>query len=122
MNVVSVSSTSVVFTAPAVSGCDVTVVVTNPDGQSTSGTWIPAPIITNTIFTSGSAGGGQTFFIIGQNFVAGTTVTIGGTAATIVTQGASILNLQTPPGIPGAATVVVTTPAGCTVNTTYTYL
>jgi len=49
-------------------------------------------------------------------------VTIGGAAATVQSMSASALVLRTPPGTPGLAVVVITTPGGCQVQTTYTYL
>ncbi len=122
VTVTSVQSGQITFLAPATSGCDQTLTVTNPDGQSDTTAWSPTPVVTNTIFASGPAAGGVTFIITGQFFVPGTTVTIGGASATINQLSASLILVATPPGVPGPVNVVITTPSGCTVTTTYTYL
>ncbi len=122
VTVTGVQSGQITFLAPAIPGCDQTLTVTNPDGQSASTAWSPTPLITNTIFSSGPAAGGATFIITGQFFVPGTTVTIGGAAATVNQLSASLVFVSTPPGSVGPANVIVTTPAGCTATTTYTYL
>ena len=114
--------TSIVFPCPAGVPCGTQLSVTNPDGQSVSVPFNPVPTITNTVFPSGPAAGNQTFIVLGTGFAAGTTVTIGGAAASIQSVSATAVTVRTPAGTPGAATVVVTTPGGCTVNTTYTYL
>ncbi|HGY90808.1 MAG TPA: hypothetical protein ENK43_06530 [Planctomycetes bacterium] len=122
VTVSSVQGGQITFLAPATSGCDQTLTVTNPDGQSASTPWSPTPLITNTIFSSGPAAGGVTFIMTGQFFVPGTTVTIGGAAATVTQLSGSLVLVSTPPGTVGPANVIVTTPAGCTATTTYTYL
>ncbi|MEZ6197815.1 MAG: FG-GAP-like repeat-containing protein [Planctomycetota bacterium] len=117
----SITSTQIVFTMPATSGCDTPVQVVNPDGQIAATTINPAPVVTNTIFASGPAAGGVNFIVIGTGFGAGTTATIGGVPATVTTAGATSVVMLTPPGPVGPATVVLTNPLGCTATTTYTY-
>ncbi len=118
----SITSESITFAMPAGVGCDSSVVLTNPDGQSDSIGINGTPIVTNTIPPQGPAAGGANYIIVGSSFGAGSTVTIGGTPVTPTTASASVLVMTTPPGTPGPAQVVVTNPAGCQVTTTYTYL
>jgi hypothetical protein len=118
----SVTGTDVVFTSPAGVPCDTTVVITNPDGQNDSSGFNGTPVITNTFLDSGPAAGGANFIIIGQYFAPGMTVTMWGNTATITSQNPSSLQVTTPAGTTGVANVVVTSPAGCSATTTYTYL
>jgi hypothetical protein len=61
--------------------------------------------------SSGATSGGTSVTVSGSNFVAGATVTFGGTAATAVTLvNATTLTATTPAHAPGAVTVVVTNP------------
>lgn len=117
----SVTSDTITFAWPAGPNCDATVSVTNPDGQSTSTSTNPSPTITNTISAFGSFLGGQSFILQGQNFQPGSTVTIGGNAATVVNITAFTVLVTTPPGNVGASPVVLTSPGGCTATTTYFY-
>lgn len=116
-----ISPELIAFTAPTNSGCNMSLVLTNPDAQSASTTLNPPPTITNTANTSGSAGGGTQLYILGGPFPLGTTVTVGGTPATVTVLGGFGLVVTTPPGLPGIAPVVVTTPVGCIVTTAFTY-
>lgn len=68
---------------------------------------IPAPT------TTGLAVAGNTITISGTNFVPGfTNVTVGGAAATVTATSATSITVTVPPGVPGNAAVVVTTPGG----------
>jgi hypothetical protein len=116
------TATQIVFPYPAGLPCGSTVSVTRLDGQSAASALNPTPTVTSTQLASGTAAGNQTFVVIGTGFTAGTTVTIGGAAATVQSMSASALVLRTPPGTPGLAVVVITTPGGCQVQTSYTYL
>ncbi len=85
-----VTSTTITATTPAHAAGAVTVTVTNADTQSGSRpngfTYIgPAPTVTSVAPPSGSTAGGTAITVTGTNFVAGATVTMGGTAATSVT-------------------------------------
>jgi Legume lectin domain/IPT/TIG domain len=122
--VVPTSSTAlqIVFAYPSGLACGSSLAVTNPDGQSVTSPLNPNPTVTSTILGSGSAAGNLNFFVQGTGFSSGTTVTIGGAPALVQGVSATLLSLRTPPGVPGVASVVITTPGGCTTTTTYTYL
>ena len=115
------TATTITFAYPAGLPCGSSLQVQNVDGQSASSALNPNPVVTSTALSSGTAAGGQLFLISGQGFAQGTTVTVGGAAATIQTVSATSVLVRTPAGTPGVAPVVVTTPGGCVVNTTYTY-
>lgn len=118
----SVSPTTVGFAYPAGTLCDTQVVLANPDGQSANAMINPTPTVTSTALSTGTSAGGALFIVIGTGFATGMTVTIGGAPATILSASGSVVTMNTPPGTPGVAPVVLTTPGGCTVSTTYTYL
>jgi Domain of unknown function (DUF1929)/IPT/TIG domain len=87
-----VSSTSITATTPAHAAGTVDVTVTNPDAQSgilTNGyTYTgtnPAPTVTSITPNSGTANGGTGVTLTGTGFLAGATVSLGGTGATGVT-------------------------------------
>ncbi len=113
---------AITFSMPAGVPCDSTVVVTNPDSQFDSASFNPTPAVNNTINNSGPAAGGTGLIIIGSGFAPNSTVTIGGNPATITTASATVIICNTPPGTPGVANVLITTPGGCTTTTTFTYL
>lgn len=118
---ISVSPSAVVIPEPATLICGGSIDITNADGQNATAPFNPAPSILNTINSSGSAAGGGIFILQGQNFGLGATVTIGGTPANVTTASPFVVICQPPAGAVGPATVVLTTPAGCTATTTYTY-
>ena len=102
---------------------------------SASGPWVmqmvtlkasgsSAPTITTVSPNSGSINGGTAVTITGTNFIAGATVTFGGTAATNVTvvSGTSI-TATTPAHAAGAVNVVVTDSSGsATLTNGFTYV
>ena len=116
------TSTSVTFNYPAGVSCDTPLVLTNPDGQSASTVLNPTPVISNVINQSGPAAGGVLVLVTGTGFAPGTTMTIDGVPATVTTAAATIVIAITPPGTAGTVPLVLTTPGGCTVSSTYTYL
>lgn len=116
------SSTTVTFAYPANLACDSQLAVTMPDGQSVTAAINPTPTVTNTILGSGAAAGNAVFIVQGTGFSPSTTVTIGGAPALILSSSATVVTMRTPPGTPGVAPVVLTTPGGCTATTSYTYL
>lgn len=118
----SSSATQIVFPFPAGLTCGSQVAVINPDFQAASSPLNPQPTVTSTVLGSGTAAGNQVFVVQGTGFSAGTTVTIGGAAATVLSVSATSVSMRTPPGTPGVAAVVLTTPGGCAATTTYTYL
>ena len=118
----SISPTQIVFPYPAGLTCGSQLSITNPDSQAVTSPLNPTPTVTSTSLGAGTAAGNQIFVIQGTGFAPGTTVTIGGAAAIVQTATAVSLLVRTPPGTPGVAQVVITTPGGCQTTTTYTYL
>lgn len=110
------------FAYPAGLSCDRTLSVVLPDGQGLSVPFNPTPVVTSTLLGSGTAAGNQIFIVQGTGFSAGSTVLIGGAPAIILSASATAVTVRTPPGTPGVATVIVTTPGGCQATTSYTYL
>jgi hypothetical protein len=117
----SVSATQIVFPFPTGLACGSQLAVVNLDFQGVTSPLNPQPTVTGTVLGSGPAAGGALFVVQGTGFAAGTTVTIGGAAASILSVAATAITMNTPPGTPGQQPVVITTPGGCIVNTTYTY-
>lgn len=112
---ISVTPTALTYTQPAGVACDSQIVVTNPDNQLASIGGNPSPNIVNTFTAVGPSAGGTTFFIVGTHFHAGTTVTVGGAAATILPASTEFsLTVVSPPGSPGPAPIVVSSLTGCT--------
>jgi hypothetical protein len=69
--------------------------------------------VTSVTPSAGAAAGNTAITIAGTGFVAGATVTIGGSAATAVSvAGSTSVTATTPENVPGAASVVVTNPDG----------
>ena len=114
-------SDRIVFPYPANLGCDAPLAITNPDGKNVGATLNPTPVVTGTVLGSGPATGGAVFVVQGQGFAPGSTVTIGGAPANVIGASGLAVTMNTPPGTPGVATVIITTPGGCTAQTTYTY-
>jgi hypothetical protein len=116
-NVTVVSATQISATTGAHAVGAVDVVVTNADAQAASAasafTFVaglaPAPTVTSVLPASGPTLGGTPVTIIGTNFVAGATVTLGGVAATGVTvASAAELTATTGAHAAGVVDVVVT--------------
>jgi hypothetical protein len=110
-----VNATTITATTPAHAAGAVNVVVTNPDSQSGTCTgcftFVAAPTVTGIAPTSGPAAGGTSVTITGTGFVAGATVSLGGTAATGVTVvNATTITATTPAHSAGAVNVTVTNP------------
>ena len=116
-NIIFNSATSVSCTAPAHAAGTVNVVVTNPDGQSGTGTNVytynPPPSFSSCNPGNGPAAGGTSVTISGANFVAVPGVTFGGVAASNVTFVSSTsLTCTTPVHSPVTVDIVVTNPDG----------
>ena len=101
------SSTSITATSPPHAAGAVNIVVTNPDGQSSTltnaFTYVapppPAPTVTSITPDNGPTSGNTLVTITGTNFRTGATVTIGGFAATNVTVvNATTITAMTPLG------------------------
>jgi heme/copper-type cytochrome/quinol oxidase subunit 2 len=90
--------------SPAHDAGDVSIIVSNPDGQSVTSAGVftyavPGPSISSITPDTGSTAGGTQITISGGSFAAGATVTIGGVAATNVNVvNATTITATTPPG------------------------
>jgi hypothetical protein len=110
-----VSATSLLATTPAHAAGLASVVVSNPDAQTGTGTslftFMGAPTVSAISPTGGALAGGTAVTITGTGFVSGATVTLGGTSATgVVFVSATSLTATTPAHAPGVVNVVVTNP------------
>src|SRR5438067_1610730 len=111
-----VNSTSITATTAAHAAGTVNVVVTNTDAQSgtlTNGyTYTgtnPAPTVSAITPNSGSTGGGTPVTITGTGFLAGATVSLGGTAATgVAVVSSTSITATTAAHAAGTVNVVVT--------------
>jgi hypothetical protein len=127
--VVVVSATQITANTPAHAQGSVNVLVTNPDGQSTTlaggftfGT--SAPTLTGVSPTTGLTAGGTSVTLTGTNFASGATLTFGGAAATsVVVVSTTQITAKAPPHKPGAVNIVVTNPNGQsgTLSSSFTY-
>ena len=118
----TLTAETLTFLMPAGVPCDALLTLTNPDNQSATAVVNGTPTITSTVLGSGPASGGSLFVILGNGFPPNATATIGGAPAQVNAITPTTISITTPPGVPGVAPVVLTTPTGCTVSTTYTYL
>ena len=115
-NVNVVSSTSITATTPAHAAGAVAVTVTNTDAQAgtlnngyTYTTSNPAPTVASINPNAGPVAGGTAVTITGTGFLAGATVSLGGTAATNVNVvGSTSITATTPAHTAGSVSVVVT--------------
>jgi hypothetical protein len=115
------SQTSITATTPAHSAGSANVVVRNTDGQSgslTSGFTYqppqnPVPTVSAVSPASGPTAGGTSVTITGTGFLAGATVSVGGSAATNVSVASgTTITATTPAHAEGAVNVVVTNTDG----------
>ena len=117
-NITVVNSTTITASTPAGTAGTANLTVTNPGGQS--GTLsnafmyaLPPPTVASVTPVSGSTTGGTAITITGTNFVAGATVSLGGSAATGVTVvNSTTITATTPAGSAGTVNVTVTNPGG----------
>jgi len=129
-NVNVVSNTSVTATTAAHTAGAVNVTVTNTDGQSGTLTNAytytnPTPTVSMISPTSGTTGGGTPVTITGTGFLAGASVTLGGTAASNVNVvSTTSITATTAAHAAGAVNVVVTNMDGQsgTLTNGYTYV
>ena len=106
------------------------IVVTNPDTQTITATGIftyslpPAPTVSGVSPTSGTSAGATSITITGTNFVAGSTVTVGGSPCTGVTVvSATSITCTTPSGTAGTSSVIVTSASQSNAaNTLFTFV
>jgi IPT/TIG domain/Bacterial Ig domain len=116
-NVVVLSGTQITATTPASSAGTTAVTVSNPGGQSGSlpgaFTYIASPTVSSVAPNNGPQAGRTAVTITGTNFVAGATVTFGGTVATnVVVVSGTQITATTPAGSAGAVTVTVANSTG----------
>ena len=114
-NISIVSATSITAVTPAHAAGPINVVVTNTDSQSGtlangySYVLYPPPRMTAVSPVSGPTGGGTSVSITGTGFLAGASVTFGGTIATnLRVISSSSITATTPPHVSGAVNVVIT--------------
>ena len=120
----SISPTQITFDYPAGLGCDTTLTVTNPDGQTVTAPFNPTPVVTNFPVDSGPVAGGGIRAVVGTGFALGSTVTVDGMFANVInaTPSAVVFTLPAAPsGMPGVVDIVITTPGGCSVTMPFTY-
>ena len=130
-NVTVLNSTTISATSPAGAVGTATVTVTNSTGRSGSlsnaFTYTgsnPAPTVTSITPNTGTANGGTALTITGTGFLAGATVSLGGTAATNVNVvGSTSITAITPAHAAGAVTITVTNTdaQSGSLNNGYTY-
>ncbi len=126
--VTALTSTTITAVTPAHAAGAASVVVTNPGGLSatapSSFTYQPpAPTVTSLTPLTGPTTGGTPVTLSGTGFLAGATVTVGGTAATVTALTGTTITAVTPAHAAGAASVVVTNPGGlsATAPSSFTY-
>ena len=128
-SVVWVSATSITALTPAGTVGSKNLVITNTDSGviTTAGafTYTTSPTFTSISPTRGTTAGSTAVTITGSNFLAGVTVTIGGTAATsVVRVSATTITALSPIGTAGSKNIVISNPDLGTVTAVgaYTYL
>jgi hypothetical protein len=128
----SVTALSIALTTPARAAGAADVTVRNPDGQSSAPvtfTYVgpSGPTITSLSRTSGVTTGGELCVVAGSGFVTGSTVTFGGTPASLVAGTAvtaTAISVSVPAHAVGVVDVTVTNPGGAaaTLANGYTYV
>jgi hypothetical protein len=126
------SSTSITANTPAHASGTVSVVVTNTDSQSSTlangysySAGNPAPKVTSIAPSSGPASGGKSVTITGTGFLAGASVSLGGTAATgVKVVSSTSITATTGAHAAGTVSVVVTNSdaQSGTLSNGYTYV
>jgi hypothetical protein len=114
--ITNTTDTSLTVTAPAHAAGTVDVLVTTPLGTSANTsaddfTYTAGPTVTNLAPAVGPIAGGTTVIITGTGFTGATTVTFGGTLATITVNGTTQITATSPAHAAGTVDVLVTTPA-----------
>ena len=123
-----INDTTIQATTPAGSLGVTNVAVTTSGGTGTGvGVYTfvlpPPPTVTAVGPNSGPTTGGTSVTITGTNLTGATAVTFGGNAASFTVLSATSINVSTPPGTAGTASVLVTTPGGTNAaNTLFTYV
>ncbi len=107
------SATSITCTTGARAAATVSIVATNADGQSGTGTnlytYRPAPTVTSVSPTGGNPSGGTSITLTGTGFVTGATVTVGGVScASVNVASATSLSCTTGAHAAGTTSIIVT--------------
>ena len=111
----NVSSTQITAVAPSGTAGGATIEVTTWGGSTTSSgfTYVTPPVITSLSPTSAPTTGGRTIVVTGTDLGNTTSVTVGGVAATGVTNTSGTqISFVTPAGSEGSQNVVLTTEGG----------
>jgi hypothetical protein len=116
-NVAVVNAGTITATTPASAAGAVNVMVTNPDGQSSTLTngysYNPAPTLSSLTPPTGSVSGGTSVTLSGSNFLTGATVTFGSVPSTfVVVVNSSTITATAPAAGAGTVNVTVTNPDG----------
>jgi hypothetical protein len=127
---VSTTAGSIAATTPPGTAGTVNVIVTNPDGQSSTAAGAysyeqPAPALATVAPASGSVKGGTLVVLNGANFLPNPTVTFGGVAATVTSTTANAITVSAPANSStGVVSVTVTNTDGQagTLSTGYDYV
>lgn len=112
--IVSTSSTVVTFTTPAGTKGVAIVKVDNCGSATTNFTYDPAPTVSSLSKSQISTTGDQ--ITITGTFLLDSKITLGSTAATIVSSSENSLVVKTPVGAKGASTLTITTPYGSAIK------
>ena len=115
--IVSDSSTQITATSPPHDAGPVNITVTTPGGTSGAVQFTyqpppPPPMIFRLSPDGGSTAGGTTVTISGTNLSGATSVSFGGTGATIVSDSSTQITATSPPHDAGSVNITVTTPGG----------
>ncbi len=125
--ITSALETSLTYVAPAHAAGKVSIVAQGPGFSditlANAYEYIAPPSATSIAPASGYVTGGDTVTITGSNFSSGSTVTIGGSAATVTSQTATTITVTTPVHNAGSYDVVVTDTLGqsSTLTSAFTY-
>lgn len=119
----SVTNSQISFVNPGNLPCASAITVTNPIGLASTAaiTFNPIPTISQLLPSSVGVAGGSIVFVNGTGFSVGSVVSVNGQSIATTFISATTLRLTAPPSSAGPASVVVTTPAGCTASATLTY-
>ena len=117
-----ISDTQISATAPAASPGILDITVTTPGGTSPTGSadrfvYDGSPWIAGLSANSGPSGGGTGVTVTGSGFLVISSVSVGGVPVSFTVASDGSLSFTTPPGVPGAASVVLAGPAGSTAAT-----
>ncbi|GAB6900663.1 beta strand repeat-containing protein [Kineosporia succinea] len=118
-----VNDSTITFTTPGGSG-DVPVTVTTPGGSTLARTFTYAnsPTVSALSPDRGPLGGNNTVTITGTGFTSGSSVSFGGTPASVQFVNDTRLDVTVPPGGAGPVSVTVTTPYGTSGAAVYRYV